>query len=1078
MSGVNAHILVLPPAGSAGHRPVGQSGQRWALPWEQQRYWPVPPQHRLLQLPRPGAAKAGEARFAAYLSTSAGLAYLWDHQVAGGTKEERLLYGCADSVKGRVWRPHHSDRLALTLVCCCVCPAGRPLLAGTAMLEMAAAAAATLAESVLQPSGSLATSTGKGMMTLTVAGSSFVSPCVLPEAGAGGLVLLECTVGSRSGSLAVQSASGSRGAMATHLTGQSAAVAQQQRPSADGQHTFSGPGASAICMFLPAAAAQQPITQGTAGIKQPTADFHAAYYQHPAAADSTLHLSALISQQLGGTSESSRIPVAAGLYQCPTRVRTSSASTAAVAVSLPSAVESLTGVSCREDSGESVPAFSLVNLLARDLPSRKQVKQPRHLTYEVQWQATAAVPPAVSANAAAQPLLSAFLAAGEAVHIVKTAGLPHGHPILAAAQLLRVLQSDNATRSAVQWQLGHAALGSLEPLSHQQKIERTASSMLHAVLRVAAAEHLLDPRASVISTDGSGAAGPDSGADLGSKQFGAVLSARTAYAPLLLPASPQQRHSAAGLNAPALQGAMIIGGLGGLGLLTTGWLAASVAAAHPQHNLLLGRSGRVAGDTAAALINASTSASITMRLCDVAMSGDAAAATSAAAAVCPLSAVLHAGGVLADAAILNQTAAKLRLVTAAKVVGLSRLATAAAAQPLQQLLLFSSIAAPLGTAGQAPYAAANAALDSAAALLQQLGSPGTSIQWGAWAGAGMAAAEPTLLRRLEQQGYGAVQPAHGLAALQAMLAPAPAPVSMASPFDWSRFLRQSSRQQLPFFAEVKPSAALTASGRGAAAPVESMAVHVTRQVAAAAVATPAASLPNPTELLPVLQQLLADLVGVAAGADTPLLEAGLDSIGAIELRSAAVLVGRVSVVSVPATPTTPHLGNTRHFHLPPTLLSRNAIGEIFHLQPPATLSFDHPTLASLAAYVASELAAAARAEAPEGARAMAPSSPGPTPEDLLPQLLVLVEETAGVVAVVDQPLMEVGPISVPACTSIICQELCMCCVLADMRWTDLVAKLGACRLAWIALVPWSCAMPSAKGLASRHPPPSCLTTPP
>jgi len=54
-------------------------------------------------------------------------------------------------------------------------------------------------------------------------------------------------------------------------------------------------------------------------------------------------------------------------------------------------------------------------------------------------------------------------------------------------------------------------------------------------------------------------------------------------------------------------------------------------------------------------------------------------------------------------------------------------------------VLFSSIAALLGSPGQAAYAAANGALDTVAASWHRCGIPVMSVQWGGWAGAGMAA---------------------------------------------------------------------------------------------------------------------------------------------------------------------------------------------------------------------------------------------------------------------------------------------------------------------------------------------------
>lgn len=110
-------------------------------------------------------------------------------------------------------------------------------------------------------------------------------------------------------------------------------------------------------------------------------------------------------------------------------------------------------------------------------------------------------------------------------------------------------------------------------------------------------------------------------------------------------------------------------------------------------------------------------------MCDAAMQADAAAAAAPAAGLAqPLAALVHAGGILRDASLQQQSAASIRTVHAPKTAGLRRvLAAAAAGAPLQQSLLFSSIAAVTGPAGSTNYAAANAALDAAASQLQRQG---------------------------------------------------------------------------------------------------------------------------------------------------------------------------------------------------------------------------------------------------------------------------------------------------------------------------------------------------------------------
>jgi KR domain len=71
-----------------------------------------------------------------------------------------------------------------------------------------------------------------------------------------------------------------------------------------------------------------------------------------------------------------------------------------------------------------------------------------------------------------------------------------------------------------------------------------------------------------------------------------------------------------------------------------------------------------------------------------------------------------------DGAIASQSARSMRAVFAPKAAAAARLLEAAAASPLQGAALFSSVAGQLGSAGQANYGAANAALDAQAERLQ------------------------------------------------------------------------------------------------------------------------------------------------------------------------------------------------------------------------------------------------------------------------------------------------------------------------------------------------------------------------
>jgi len=105
----------------------------------------------------------------------------------------------------------------------------------------------------------------------------------------------------------------------------------------------------------------------------------------------------------------------------------------------------------------------------------------------------------------------------------------------------------------------------------------------------------------------------------------------------------------------------------------------------------------------------------------------------------PLRGIVHAAGVLRDALLNDLTWDMAREVQAPKVDGAWNLHTASLNCPLDFFVCFSSTASVFGSAGQANYAAANAFLDALAHHRDALGLPALTVNWGAWADAGMAA---------------------------------------------------------------------------------------------------------------------------------------------------------------------------------------------------------------------------------------------------------------------------------------------------------------------------------------------------
>lgn len=112
--------------------------------------------------------------------------------------------------------------------------------------------------------------------------------------------------------------------------------------------------------------------------------------------------------------------------------------------------------------------------------------------------------------------------------------------------------------------------------------------------------------------------------------------------------------------------------------------------------------------------------------------------------------VYHCAGISADAGIANKTRAQIETVLQAKLDTLEALDAAIAGEALEQMVLFSSISAVIGTPGQCDYAAANAWLDAFAqrrnADPQRHGHT-LAINWALWAD-GRMAPPPSLLDRL------------------------------------------------------------------------------------------------------------------------------------------------------------------------------------------------------------------------------------------------------------------------------------------------------------------------------------------
>ena len=175
---------------------------------------------------------------------------------------------------------------------------------------------------------------------------------------------------------------------------------------------------------------------------------------------------------------------------------------------------------------------------------------------------------------------------------------------------------------------------------------------------------------------------------------------------------------------------LITGGTGGLGALVAGHLVGEQGV---KHLLLVSRAG-MAAEGAGGLQSALQELGCEVRVaaCDVADRDQVAALVASVDQEHPLTAVVHAAGVLDDGAIESLDGERLGRVLAPKVDGAINLLELTKGLGLAEFIVFSSVAGTLGSAGQGSYAAANTFLDALAAHARSRGLPGRSLAFGAW----------------------------------------------------------------------------------------------------------------------------------------------------------------------------------------------------------------------------------------------------------------------------------------------------------------------------------------------------------
>ncbi|WP_431894306.1 type I polyketide synthase [Micromonospora haikouensis] len=339
--------------------------------------------------------------------------------------------------------------------------------------------------------------------------------------------------------------------------------------------------------------------------------------------------------------------------------------------------------------------------------------------------------------------------------------------------------------------------------------------------------------------------------------------------------------------------ALITGGTGGLGARAARWLAAAGA----EHVVLVSRRGPAApgaADLEAELTALGTR--VTVAACDIA---DRAALADLLRRVeadgPPVRTVVHTAGVAQTTPLAEVTAAELAEVTGGKTTGATHLHDLLADRDLDAFVVYSSIAATWGSAGQAGYAAGNAYLD---ALVQQRradGHAGTAVAWGPWADGGMHGADSD--QQLRRRGVPAMDPAVAMGALAQALDHDDVTLTVAD-VDWTRFApAYASARRRPLLEGVPEAKAALDGGAPTDDGDDGPAATLRRRLAGL---TPAR---REETLADLIRDHAADVLGhdggpAAIGATTAFRDLGFDSLTAVELRN------RLAAATGQALPTT------------------------------------------------------------------------------------------------------------------------------------------------------------------------------
>jgi acyl transferase domain-containing protein/acyl carrier protein/pimeloyl-ACP methyl ester carboxylesterase len=270
----------------------------------------------------------------------------------------------------------------------------------------------------------------------------------------------------------------------------------------------------------------------------------------------------------------------------------------------------------------------------------------------------------------------------------------------------------------------------------------------------------------------------------------------------------------------------------------------------------------------------------------------------------PLSIVaLH--GVTRDASVPAISARSCREVVGSKSMDLP--AFLSSRVPLKNVIAFSSVVSDFGNRGQLSYATANAAVDASSAVLRNAGIPAVSVQWGAWRDIGMASKRPEALRTAESTGLGTLTTEQAMSSIpKALLASRSSVIvsnlsSIEEPKPKHHRPEKAATPQMN--SDITPAAAsvplhneMAIEEKVAVAP-RGDSPHESSQSSLTGMSSGSVSA-GCNALIGSIQATVEQRLGVRIEPDEPFMDAGLDSLGVMDIHQA---IEQQTSVNIPPT---------------------------------------------------------------------------------------------------------------------------------------------------------------------------------